>query len=104
MHSVRTTTVRSASFAVRTTAPWVSDEFTVPLCRVHHRELHRQGDEPAWWVKLSIDPNCAQALAANARARLTEASVREKERAELITRARQGAGGELVTAIVYQDE
>jgi hypothetical protein len=34
----------------------VSDEFTVPLCRVHHRELHRQGDEAAWWRKLSIDP------------------------------------------------
>ena len=34
----------------------VSDEFTVPLCRVHHRELHRQGDERAWWRKLSIDP------------------------------------------------
>jgi hypothetical protein len=34
----------------------VSDEFTVPLCRGHHRELHRQGDEAAWWNKLSIDP------------------------------------------------
>jgi hypothetical protein len=34
----------------------VSDEFTVPLCRVHHRDLHRQGDEAAWWGKLSIDP------------------------------------------------
>jgi hypothetical protein len=34
----------------------VSDEFTVPLCRLHHRELHRQGDERAWWNKLSIDP------------------------------------------------
>jgi len=33
----------------------VSDEFTVPLCRVHHREAHR-GDEPAWWSKISIDP------------------------------------------------
>jgi hypothetical protein len=34
----------------------VSDEFTVPLCRVHHRELHRQGDERAWWTKFNIDP------------------------------------------------
>jgi ERF superfamily len=34
----------------------VSDEFTVPLCRVHHRELHRQGDEAAWWGKANIDP------------------------------------------------
>jgi hypothetical protein len=34
----------------------VSDEFTVPLCRVHHRELHRQGDERVWWNKGNIDP------------------------------------------------
>ncbi|HWT81193.1 MAG TPA: Rad52/Rad22 family DNA repair protein, partial [Candidatus Methylomirabilis sp.] len=27
----------------------VSDEFTVPLCRGHHRELHQTGNEPAWW-------------------------------------------------------
>jgi hypothetical protein len=34
----------------------VSDEFTVPLCRVHHRELHRVGDERAWWEQFNIDP------------------------------------------------
>ena len=34
----------------------VSDEFTVPVCRIHHRELHRFGDEAAWWRKLNIDP------------------------------------------------
>ena len=34
----------------------VSDEFTVPLCRGHHRELHRRGDEAAWWRKIGIDP------------------------------------------------
>jgi hypothetical protein len=34
----------------------VSDEFTVPVCRVHHRELHRQGDEAAWWGRVHIDP------------------------------------------------
>jgi hypothetical protein len=34
----------------------VSDEFTVPLCRGHHRELHRRGDEAAWWGKIGIDP------------------------------------------------
>jgi hypothetical protein len=27
----------------------VSDEFTVPLCRTHHRELHQGGDELTWW-------------------------------------------------------
>jgi len=34
----------------------VSDEFTVPVCRVHHREIHRSGDEAAWWRRLNIDP------------------------------------------------
>jgi hypothetical protein len=34
----------------------VSDEFTVPLCRVHHRELHSAGNEIAWWEGRSIDP------------------------------------------------
>ena len=34
----------------------VSDEFTVPVCRVHHRELHLSGNESAWWRRLNIDP------------------------------------------------
>jgi hypothetical protein len=34
----------------------VSDEFTVPLCRIHHRALHRTGDEAAWWKAEGIDP------------------------------------------------
>jgi hypothetical protein len=34
----------------------VSDEFMVPVCRVHHRELHRSGDEATWWRRLNIDP------------------------------------------------
>jgi hypothetical protein len=37
----------------------VSDEFTVPLCRVHHREIHRCGDEAAWWNKTGVDPTAA---------------------------------------------
>jgi hypothetical protein len=28
----------------------------VPVCRTHHRELHRSGDEAAWWRRLNIDP------------------------------------------------
>jgi hypothetical protein len=33
----------------------VSDEFTVPVCRGHHREVHHCGDEAAWWSKIGID-------------------------------------------------
>jgi hypothetical protein len=34
----------------------VSDEFTVPLCRTHHRDNHSFGDEVAWWERRAIDP------------------------------------------------
>lgn len=36
----------------------VSDEFTVPLCRVHHRQLHHSGNEVQWWQAAAgdVDP------------------------------------------------
>jgi ERF superfamily len=34
----------------------VSDEFAVPLCRGHHRAVHRARDERAWWKQAGIDP------------------------------------------------
>jgi hypothetical protein len=36
----------------------VSDEFTVPLCRTHHRQVHRVGNEAEWWTAMDpdIDP------------------------------------------------
>jgi hypothetical protein len=37
----------------------VSDEFTVPLCRGHHREAHGCGDEAAWWNDKGIDPTAS---------------------------------------------
>jgi ERF superfamily len=36
-----------------------SDEFTVPLCRIHHRLVHRVGNEAAWWKDAGIDPVAA---------------------------------------------
>jgi hypothetical protein len=33
-----------------------SDEFAVPLCRIHHRAAHRASDERAWWKAAGIDP------------------------------------------------
>jgi hypothetical protein len=41
---------------VRALGRKVSDEFTVPLCRLHHRELHRSRDELHWWKKLGLEP------------------------------------------------
>jgi hypothetical protein len=33
----------------------VSDEFVTPLCRIHHRAVHRVRDERAWWKQTGID-------------------------------------------------
>jgi hypothetical protein len=38
----------------------VSDEFTVPLCRSHHRALHRSGSEYPWWENVGIDPRAGR--------------------------------------------
>jgi hypothetical protein len=40
----------------RAMARKVSDRFTVPICRLHHRELHRRCNERAWWQSQEIDP------------------------------------------------
>jgi len=34
----------------------VSDEFTVPLCAIHHRNIHTTGKEQEWWHERNIDP------------------------------------------------
>jgi hypothetical protein len=34
----------------------VSDEYTIPVCRLHHNELHRYGDEASWWAAINVDP------------------------------------------------
>jgi len=50
----------------------VSDEFTVPLCRRHHEQLHSQADERGWWDALDIDPLKAAADLWNESAALLE--------------------------------
>jgi hypothetical protein len=40
----------------RTFGRKVSDEFTVPVCRLYHREIHRYGDEASWWAAVNVDP------------------------------------------------
>ncbi len=34
----------------------VSDHWTVPLCAIHHRDLHDHGNEPAWWKNKDVKP------------------------------------------------
>ena len=55
----------------------VSDEFVAPLCRTHHREVHRAGDERGWWKEAGIDPiKVARKLWRTTR--LTQGSARRK--------------------------
>jgi hypothetical protein len=39
----------------------LSDEFTVPLCALHHDEVHRSGPERPWWESQGIDPEAIAA-------------------------------------------
>lgn len=39
----------------------VSDEFTVPLCATHHDQLHRRGDEQAFWASHGVPTPLQQA-------------------------------------------
>lgn len=34
----------------------VDDKYTVPLCRLHHSELHANGDERLWWDLQGVNP------------------------------------------------
>jgi hypothetical protein len=59
----------------------VSDEFVAPLCRIHHRAVHRVSDERAWWKQVGIDPiRVARKLWRNTR--LNESSLRPSLRTE----------------------
>jgi hypothetical protein len=74
----------------RTLGRKVSDEFTVPLCRGHHREIHRCGNEAAWWKKAGIDPTVsARALWLESHP-LPIASRAEQSRAEPDQRIKRG--------------
>jgi hypothetical protein len=53
----------------------VSDKFTVPICRLHHRELHRRGNERVWWQKQGIDPMVIAANGASRRQLLAAGAI-----------------------------
>jgi hypothetical protein len=66
----------------RAMARKASDEFTVPLCRGHHREAHRSGDEAAWWRNLGIDPTVtARSLWLKSHPLLADSDVNGRKRA-----------------------
>jgi hypothetical protein len=74
----------------------VSDEFVAPLCRIHHRAVHRVSDEREWWKQVGIDPvKVARQLWRNTRS--NESSLRPSLRTELagmdVALKSGGAGG-----------
>jgi hypothetical protein len=65
----------------------VSDEFTVPVCRMHHQELHRVGDEAAWWRAAAIDPLAiALSLWRQSRAGQTASAIGESAQVETVAK------------------
>ena len=51
----------------------VSDEFTVPLCAIHHNHIHTTLKEREWWQQRNIDPlKTAGELWQTSRARLLD--------------------------------
>jgi hypothetical protein len=63
----------------------VSDEFTVPLCAIHHSENHATGDERRWWQERKIDPLAiAQQLWAQSRAEAQVSTPDKPKSAELV--------------------
>jgi hypothetical protein len=71
----------------------VSDEFAVPLCRGHHREVHRSGNEVIWWESKKINPTVI------ARALWLETHPLAADRAELVDTPDQVADFEDTAAI-----
>jgi hypothetical protein len=65
----------------------VSDEFAVPLCRAHHRELHRAGKEVDWWARSGIEPiDIARRLWIETHPLMVSASLPAGDRAALETK------------------
>jgi len=72
----------------------VSDEFTVPLCAIHHHHIHTTGKEREWWQERNIDPlKIASGLWQHSRQPAREADLPEssEERADGDSKGAQGS-------------
>jgi hypothetical protein len=96
MPPVRAATVRRPSSEIHAASGSGSDEFAVPLCRTHHRALHRHGDEAAWWTSAGID-SVTIAHRLWQRTRLNGAPIQEHIDPLLDPRTVQAAGKEQST-------
>jgi hypothetical protein len=78
----------------RTLGRKVGDQYTVPLCRTHHREAHRVSNERAWWQSAAIDPmDQARALWAQTRQGIVAPSRRTHSLASPRKAKESGANG-----------
>ena len=70
----------------------VSDEFTVPLCSVHHDEVHRTGNEQRWWARQAIEPlkTADQLWAATMRLESEPANALQQRDSTNLNQARNG--------------
>ncbi len=74
----------------------VSDEFTVPLCRSHHRALHRSDNEALWWQTAGLDPiMAARKLWDDTRVKREVESKRPRRRSEAVVLNPDPAAGSL---------
>lgn len=69
------------------------DKWTTPLCREHHDEQHKAGDELAWWASKGIAAPFALALALYADSGDEEVAMQILNEARESTRKQMEAGG-----------
>jgi len=78
-----------SSEAISHIAGALASEFTVPLCRTHHQDLHRHGNEKAWWRTCRSRP----CLLVNNCGRLARPAAKKRPRCSLTPRAHQRSRG-----------
>jgi hypothetical protein len=80
----------------------VSDKFTVPICRLHHRELHRRGDERGWWQSQGLDP-LAVATTLWARTHAVEAIATKADNGDGKAGTHVGNGADVAPGLQHQN-
>ena len=82
----------------------VSDEFTVPLCAIHHHDIHTTGNERAWWQERNIDPlNVAAALWQQSRDRQRSGLPSAEQTEDAVTKDRESQPSQQVPSEIHTD-
>ena len=82
----------------------VSDEFTVPLCAIHHHEIHATGNEREWWQERKIDPlNVAAALWQQSRDRQRSGLPSAEQTEDAVPKDRESQPSQQVPSEIHTD-